>query len=425
MKKRYHRFKLRTDRTLQNGEYPIILVITKYGKRQFISLDISSTVESWHAEQQRLVVQKGLRTTKLKEANEQRVKENALLERYNQRASDIIYDFEREHIDWTLKQFKDKFFNRVTQGKVKPFIEKHIQTMLDTNHIGTAQNYKKTLRIWELFDKKLGDRLFVELDYNYVSDFNNWLQKRNCCGNTRFGYLKSVKSIFIKAIRDGVATQTNFPFNSSGFNVSELKEETIKRYLPSRYLQQLKETKSEVLVHEFARLLFLFSYYTYGMSFVDMANLKQANIIRMEKGDYIVYHRQKTRNRKNAKPISIRMTAELKKLMSELNQHKEPLGDRLLPIISRHKDTALESYQHIERHRERYNNHLKRLAKEFGFEFNLTSYVSRHTMAMQLQENEIPENVISQVMGHKKLETTKVYLDSLKTDVIDKAAEVL
>ncbi|MCK5017196.1 MAG: tyrosine-type recombinase/integrase, partial [Candidatus Peribacteraceae bacterium] len=58
-------------------------------------------------------------------------------------------------------------------------------------------------------------------------------------------------------------------------------------------------------------------------------------------------------------------------------------------------------------------------------EFNLTSYVSRHTMAMQLQENEIPENVISQVLGHKKLETTKVYLDSLKTDVIDKAAEVL
>jgi site-specific recombinase XerD len=425
MKKHYHRFKLRTDRTLQNGEYPIMLVITKYGKRQFISLNISSTEEYWDAEQERLVIQKGLRITTKREANEKRIKENALLERYNQRALDIIYDYERDHIDWTLKQFKDKFFNRVAQGKVKPYIEKYIQTMFDTKHIGTAVSYKKTLRIWELFDKKLHDRLFVEVDYNYVTDFDNWLQKRSCCGNTRFGYLKSVKSMFAKAIRDGVATKTNFPFDSNGFNVSELKEETTKRYLPSVYLQKLKDTKSDVPLQEFARLLFLVSYYTYGMSFVDMANLKQENIIRMEKGNYIVYRRQKTRNRRNAKPISIRITSELEKLMSELNRHREPLANFLLPIVTRHKDLPLELYKHIEKHRERYNEHLKKLAKELDFEFNLTSYVSRHTMAMQLQEKEIPENVISQVLGHKKLETTKVYLDSLKTDIIDKAAEAL
>ena len=127
MKKRYHRYKLRTDRTLQNGEYPIMMVITKSGKRQFISLNISSTEEFWDAEQERLVVQKGLRIAQKREENEKRIKENALLERYNQRALDVIYDFEKEHIDWTLKQFKDKFFNKVSQGKVKPFIEKYIQ----------------------------------------------------------------------------------------------------------------------------------------------------------------------------------------------------------------------------------------------------------------------------------------------------------
>ena len=425
MKKRYHRYKLRTDRTLQNGEYPIMMIITKSGKRQFISLNISSTEEFWDAEQERLVVQKGLRIAQKREENEKRIKENALLERYNQRALDVIYDFEKEHIDWTLKQFKDKFFNKVSQGKVKPFIEKYIQTMLDTKHIGTAQSYKKTLRIWELFDKKLHERLFVEIDYNYVDNFDIWLQKRGCCGNTRFGYIKSVKSMFTKAVREGAATMTNYPFNSQGFDVSKLKEETTKRYLPTKYLQKLKDEKSGIPQQEFARLLFLLSYYFYGMSFVDMANLKQENVIRMEKGDYIVYRRQKTRNSRNSKPINIRITSEIEELMSELNLHRKPLDDYLLPIVTRHKDFLLGLYKHIEKHRERYNEHLKKLANEFGFEFNLTSYVSRHTMAMQLQENEIPENVISQVLGHKKLETTKVYLDSLKTDVIDKAAEVL
>lgn len=425
MSKRYHRFKLRTDRKLQNGEYAIMLVVTKYGKRQFISLNMSSTEEFWDEHQERLVVFKGLRTTEKREANEKRMKANALLERYNQRALDIIYEYEKEHIDWTLKQFKDSFLNRIVQGKVKPFLEDFIRTMLDIRHIGTAKSYQKTLRVWQQFDKKLHDRFFVEVDLAYVNDFNNWLIKRGCSGNTRFGYLKSVKALFVRAIRDEVATKTNFPFESHLFNVSELKEETIKRYLPTEYLQKLKSTPSKIPQQEFSRQLFLFSYYTYGMSYIDVANLKHTNVVCLEKGNYIVYRRQKTRNTRNSKPISIRITPEIEGTMQAMNQYREPIGDYLLPVITKEKDTPEQHYNHIESLRQWYNDYLKKLSDEFEFDFHLTGYVSRHTMAMQLQENEIPENVISQVMGHKKLETTKVYLDSLKTDVIDKAAEVL
>lgn len=425
MSKRYHRFKLRTDRALQNGQYPIMMVITKYGKRQFISLNVSTTEEFWDNQQERLVVFKGLRSAQKREENEKRIKENSLLERYNQRALDIVYDFEKEHIDWTLKQFKDNFLNRIVQGKVMPYLDKHIQNLLDTNHIGTSTGYQKLKRIWLLFDKRLHERLFVELDYNYIVDFDLFLQKRACSKNTRFGYLKLVKSTFVKAVKDGVATKTNFPFGKNGFDLSELKEETVKRYLPTNYMQKIKEGESKIPLQEFARQVFLLSYYFYGMSFVDMANLKESNIVRLEKGDYIVYRRQKTRNSRSSKPISIRITPEIERLIGGLKDIKEPLANFLLPIVTRLKETELAHYNHVAKHRERYNEHLKKLTTELGFEFNLTSYVSRHTMAMQLQENEIPENIISQVMGHKKLETTRVYLDSLKTDIIDKAAEVL
>ncbi len=401
------------------------MVITKYGKRQFISLNISSTEEFWDEQQERLVVFKGLRTAQKREENEKRMKANALLARYNQRALDISYEYEKEHIDWTLKQFKDSFMNRIVQGKVKPFLEDFITTMLDTRHIGTAKNYKKTLRVWEQFDKKLHERLFVEVDLAYVNDFNNWLIKRGCSGNTRFGYLKSVKALFVRAIREEVASKTNFPFESHLFNVSELKEETIKRYLPTEYLKKLKDTPSKVPQQEFARQLFLFSYYTYGMSYIDLANLKQANVVCMEKGNYIVYRRQKTRNTRNSKPISIRITPEIEQAIQAMVQYREPIGDYLLPVITKEKDTPIEHYNHIESLRQWYNDYLKKLSTELEFDFHLTGYVSRHTMAMQLQENEISESIISQVMGHKKLETTKIYLDSLKTDVIDKAAEVL
>ncbi len=53
------------------------------------------------------------------------------------------------------------------------------------------------------------------------------------------------------------------------------------------------------------------------------------------------------------------------------------------------------------------------------------NYVSRHTMAMQLQNNSISRDKISQILGHSDLQTTNVYLDSLDSSVIDEAVKVL
>jgi len=65
------------------------------------------------------------------------------------------------------------------------------------------------------------------------------------------------------------------------------------------------------------------------------------------------------------------------------------------------------------------------LAEELGIDYHLTSYVSRHTMAMTLQYNQIPREIISQMLGHADLETTNTYLDSFDNKVINEAAKVL
>ena len=55
----------------------------------------------------------------------------------------------------------------------------------------------------------------------------------------------------------------------------------------------------------------------------------------------------------------------------------------------------------------------------------LTSYVSRHTMAMTLQNQNVPREQISQALGHNNLTTTNVYLDSFDTNIMDKVAQLL
>ena len=44
---------------------------------------------------------------------------------------------------------------------------------------------------------------------------------------------------------------------------------------------------------------------------------------------------------------------------------------------------------------------------------------------MTLQNHEIPREVISQILGHKSMDTTNIYLNSFADPVIDNAAKTL
>ena len=338
----------------------------------------------------------------------------------------IIADFDSNKIDWTLNQFEQEFFHYSNKGNVKEFFENLIQTYKDTNHIGNANCYSRTLHVLELFDEKLSERVFPEIDIKYVKSFDVFLQKRECKGNTRKFYFKTLRAVLNKAIQDGEASETTYPFGKGGFSISSLEEETTKRYLPHDSMFKLKTTVMDNAVLERTRRLFLFSYYCYGISFIDAALLTKKNIIRYNGGNYIVYKRNKTKEAKKVKPIQIKITPEIQELMNWFSANTLLVEDYLLPIVSIAGYKGEQLYNHIRSRFGRNNKNLANLAKVLEItDMKLTSYVSRHTMAMTLQDNQVPREVISQILGHSDLATTNTYLDSFASSVIDEAVKVL
>ena len=422
--------------TLKNGSNPIVLRITKDRIRKFISLNLSATPSQWNEEYSQY--------KKDKRINPDYEKDNAYISTQLLKAKDVIDEFNRNKIDWTLNQFEEAFLHRAKRGKVKPFLENHIQRLKETDHIGNAICYQRTLDMLELFDKNFHKKLFSEIDIKYVRAYDAFLQmpretvykgkddtkrivqRKGCSGNTRRILFKTLRSLLNIAIEAKEASPSTYPFGKGGFEVAKLGQETEKRYLPSEYLLKIKTTTSTKKTNEYARKLFLFSYFSYGMSFTDMARLTPENIKRLENGQYIVYKRHKTRNSKGAKAISIKLTDELQTLINELCEIKKPVDNYLLPIISVPELTGEKLYNHLKTRLSKLNMHLEKLAEEFGIsDINITSYVSRHTMAMSLQNKEVPREVISQILGHKDLKTTNTYLDSFNSSVIDEAVKVL
>lgn len=388
--------------------YAIWLVVRKNNKRKVMALGIYAEPHQWNDKLEMFVTDK--RVPKL---HPDRIYLNEWLTQKKSEILRIIADFDSNKIDWTLNQFEQEFFHYSNKGNVKEFFENLIQTYKDTNHIGNANCYSRTLHVLELFDEKLSERVFPEIDIKYVKSFDVFLQKRECKGNTRKFYFKTLRAVLNKAIQDGEASETTYSFGKGGFSISSLEEETTKRYLPHDSMFKLKTTVMDNAVLERTRRLFLFSYYCYGISFIDAALLTKKNIIRYNGGNYIVYKRNKTKEAKKVKPIQIKITPEIQELMNWFSANTLLVEDYLLPIVSIAGYKGEQLYNHIRSRFGRNNKNLANLAKVLEItDMKLTSYVSRHTMAMTLQDNQVPREVISQILGHSDLATTNTYLDS-------------
>ena len=419
-------FKLRNDTANSQGLYAIRLCVCKDRQRRYFALKIFANDEYWDADNECFAILKNVRDKKQKEENEQRKQYNYLLSNYRVQAQEIIDGFRRERIDWTLNQFADAFLNKSKQGKVKAYMENHIDILRETGHIGNAKCYAATLNLLELYDSKFDKRIFSEIDIKFVNGFDIYLQKRGCKGNTRKYYFKALRAILNKAIIEKEATEKTYPFGKGGFQIARLEEETEKRYLPTEYFDKIKNTISEKPQREYARKLFLLSYYCYGISFIDMAYLTKSNILNYNGGEYIVYKRHKIQHQKSVKPIKIKITEEIRSLLNSLKDGSPTVDDFIVPIVSISGYTGEMLYNHIRYRYKKYNNYLAELAKELEItDIKLTTYVSRHTMAMTLQRKDVPREQISQMLGHADMKTTNTYLDSFDTSVIDEAAKVL
>ena len=261
----YISFIKRNDVANAQGLYAIRLRICKDRQRKYFALKIFADDKYWDADHECFIILKNVRDKKQKEENEQRKQYNYMLSSIRTRAQEIIDNFHHEHIDWTLNQFADAFLNRAKQGKIKAYLENHISILRETGHTGNANCYAATLNMLEHYDKKFEKRAFSEIGIKYVNGFDVFLQKRGCKGNTRKYYFKALRSILNKAIQEKEATEKTYPFGKGGFQIAKLDEETEKRYLSIESLNRIKNTASNKPQREFARKLFLLSYYCYDI----------------------------------------------------------------------------------------------------------------------------------------------------------------
>ena len=268
----------------------------------------------------------------------------------------------------------------------------------------TAENYAATLNGFMRF-REGKDVLFDEIDSNQMMEYEAYMKAQGIAMNTVSFYMRILRAVYNRAVEKGLTEQRN-PFRHVYTGI----DKTVKRAIPLEDIKRIKGLDLSMNPSlEFARDMFLFSFYTRGMSFIDMAYLKKKDL----QNGILSYRRRKT-----GQQLCIRWEKCMQEIVGKYQKNET---DYLLPII---KKVGNEQQQYRNALR-LVNNKLKGIATMAGLQVNLTMYVSRHSWASIAKNKNVPLSVISEGMGHDSEATTQIYLASLDSSLVDKANEMI
>ncbi len=285
------------------------------------------------------------------------------------------------------------------------FVAVLVEEMKMNDRERTARAYQTVCNVFLSFNEKKDLRL-KEIDSQLIKRYEAYLRRNDKRPNTISFYMRNLRAILNKAKKAKLIPRDQ---DCSFEDVYTGIDKTIKRAIKKDVIHKLSRLDLSGKKNlELSQHLFMFSFYTRGMSFIDMAFLRKIDL-----NDGIIRYRR----HKTGQWLEIKITSEISGI---INCYKEATrcSEYLLPIISGSSSSVRVEYENALK---THNNRLYHISKMLNLKIRLTSYVARHSWATIAKELNIPLSVISEGLGHNSEKTTQIYLASFDHTVLHRA----
>lgn len=293
----------------------------------------------------------------------------------------------------------------VRNGYLSPFMERTIVQLRNLGKTRTSETYSSALSSFMRF-RNGRDVLISSINDEMISAYEASLKAAGLSSNTTSFYMRILRATYNRAVKQGITSQ-KYPFKYVYTGIAKTMKRSVDISTISRLAAMNLENRPALAL---ARDMFLFSFYTRGMSFVDMAYLRKSDLSQ----GVLKYRRRKT-----GQTLFIGWENCMERIVAN---HDNPSSIYLLPIITSSEEDDRQQYV---KKSHNINRALKVLGRKIGLPIPLTMYVARHSWANVARQKNIPLSVISEGMGHTSEKTTQIYLSSLDTDIIDRANKII
>lgn len=310
-----------------------------------------------------------------------------------------VFSFEAFERKYNGAQDEDKDLLAAMSNKAK--------LLRSEGRISTAVAYECSIKSFKLFTKK-DQILFESVNPDFLNKYEKWMTTgKDPNSLTTVGiYLRNVRAIFNKAVKDGLILPVYYPFGESKYQIPGGRN--LKKALTIKEVGLIANYNARPGSNDQRyRDLWLFSYLCNGINVKDIALLRYKNI----EGDVIVFIRSKTarEKKKNPRPITIVITKEIGRIIDRWGNKPGKPENYVFPILEDGL-TPEQIYARIQQTTKMINKYINDIADDIGLPNRVTSYTARHSFATVLKRSGASIEFISESLGHSNLETTENYL---------------
>lgn len=325
----------------------------------------------------------------------------AALEEWRRRLEAAVAELDARCLPYSARDVAEASAAPALVAGLVSFARSLVSELRTVGKNSAARRFKATLN--SLLRYTAGAEIAWErLTSTFILGYEEFLRKRGLCRNSTSFYMRNLRAIVNRAAEKGFEVPHN-PFRYVYMGV----DKTVKRAVGLDVIRRIRDIDLERYPSlDFARKVFMFAFYTRGMSFVDIAFLRKSDM----RNGILTYSRRKTRRQ-----LAVRIEPETRRIIDSFGKNE---SDFLLPIIT---DADTDADRQYEQAYFRINRNIQKVGTMLGLETKLTLYVARHAWASIAQANNVALSTISKAMGHESEKTTIIYLQQLDTTSVDRA----
>lgn len=304
--------------------------------------------------------------------------------------TDICYTFYR-----SSSPFDSTPANYAENEKDKSFIA-FIKQEITSHEMkeSTRKNHESTINLLRRFKPSIS---FNDINYQFVCDFETYMESLAYHKNTIAKHLKQLKRHINTAINKDLINPKQYPFRrykikTQASTRNHLTPDELKKIeaLPSRNYRGINRCRD----------MFLFSCYT-GLRFSDITRLRQENFQLIDGKWWLIFKSLKTGVHIKL-PIYMLFDGKavgIYKKYGHLNFKTSLFG------LSTTSNSAT-------------NKQLKMVAKKAHVNKHISFHTVRHTCATLLLYNGVQLTTVQKLLGHQSIRTTEVYSDIMDMTII-------
>lgn len=391
------------SKTLSNGEHPLMLRITKEGKRKYISLGLSCKPEWWDSAQHAP-----------KRSHPDRLFLEDIIAQKKQEYRSKILELRSMDRVYTPEALVDSVEQPRLTVTVWDYFDEQVKRLKSISKLGNARAYQGTKDSMKKFYGKK-DLLFQDVDIRFLNKYEAWLRGRNLKDTSLSIHFRTLRALFSKAVEEKIVSLSYYPFKD--FKISKFNTQTRKRAITKTEMYSIinLELPEYSKIWE-AQQYFTFMYYGQGINFKDLALLRWKDLVY----ERINYTRAKT-NQLISFKISEPLHLILEKFRLLTGEEKD---NYIFPILAKSKHLSPQQIEdRVHKVLGYVNRNLKEIGKMVGLPISLSTYAARHTYATVLKKAGADRSKISEALGHTSLRTTEIYLQSFDDEEIDRMNE--